>query len=208
MVYFVAMEDHSHAPFPPQSDIADREKRFWALDAHTRASRALITAKTPQALIEQVCRAITEMPPYIVSWVGLSLDNTEKSVKVLGVSGSVIALGYAQGISVSWDQSRLEGQGPTGQSIRSGRTIVLADTETDPHFLPWRERARTFGIRSSVSVPMAIKGKTIGAFMVYASIPNAFGEYEIRLFENLATEIAIGLTKFEGLGLSALTSEA
>ena len=55
---------------------------------------------------------------------------------------------------------------------------------------------------------MAIKGKTIGAFMVYASIPNAFGEYEIRLFENLATEIAIGLTKFEGLGLSALTSEA
>jgi hypothetical protein len=41
---------------------------------------------------------------------------------------------------------------------------------------------------------------------VYASIPEAFGDYEIRLFENLAREIAIGLTKFENLGLSALDS--
>ncbi len=206
MLYFLAMEDHSHTPFPPQSDIAGREKQLWALDAHTRASRALITAKTPQALIEQVCRAVTEMPPYIVSWVGLRMTDPEKTVRVLGVSGAVTAKGYAQGISISWDASRQEGQGPTGQSIRSGKTTVLADTETDVHFMPWRERARTFGIRSSVSVPMIVNDTVIGAFMVYASIPEAFGDYEIRLFENLAREIAIGLTKFENLGLSALDS--
>jgi GAF domain-containing protein len=54
---------------------------------------------------------------------------------------------------------------------------------------------------------MIVNGKTIGAFMVYASIPEAFGDYEIRLFEHLAQEIAIGLTTFHSLGLSALPSE-
>lgn len=177
-------------------DHAAREKQLWALEAYARASRALIHAKTPQALIEQVCRAVTEMPPYLIAWVGLAQNDPQKTVKVLGVSGTVTAKGYAQGISVSWDASVLEGQGPTGQSIRSGKTTLLADTETDKRFMPWRERARTFGIRSSVSVPMISNDKVIGAFMVYAGLPNAFGEYEIRLFENLAGEIALGLDKF------------
>jgi len=202
------MEGQNNGVTAAQPIDVDREKQLWALEAYARASRALIKAKTPQALIEQVCRAITEMPPYIVSWVGLCQNDAEKSVKVLGVSGSVTALGYAHGITVSWDAARLEGQGPTGQSIRSGKTRLLADTETDSHFLPWRERARTFGIRSSVSVPMIVNERTIGAFMVYASVPGAFGDYEIRLFENLAGEIALGLTKFEGLGLSILAPEA
>ena len=61
--------------------------------------------------------------------------------------------------------------------------------------MPWRERARAFGIRSSVSVPMNSNDKVIGAFMVYASIPEAFGDYEIRLFENLADEIVLVLGK-------------
>lgn len=202
------MEGQNNGLTAPQPEDTGREKQLWALDAYARASRALIKAKTPQALIEQVCRAITEMPPYVVSWVGLCQNDAEKSVKVLGVSGSVTAKGYAQDIRVSWDGSRLEGQGPTGQSIRSGKTRLLADTETDSHFLPWRERARTFGIRSSVSVPMIVNERTIGAFMVYASVPQAFGDYEIRLFENLAGEIALGLTKFESLGLNVLNSEA
>ncbi len=55
---------------------------------------------------------------------------------------------------------------------------------------------------------MIVNERTIGAFMVYASVPGAFGDYEIRLFENLAGEIALGLTKFEGLGLSVLAPEA
>ena len=206
MLYSQNMETQEQSSGQPPIGDTDRDKQFWALDAHSRASRALITAKTPQALIEQVCRAVTEMPPYIVSWVGLRMTDSEKTVRVLGVSGAVTAKAYAQGISISWDASRQEGQGPTGQSIRSGKTTVLADTETDVHFMPWRERARTFGIRSSVSVPMIVNDTVIGAFMVYASIPEAFGDYEIRLFENLAREIAIGLTKFENLGLSALDS--
>lgn len=190
------METEDRRSTVATEDNAAREKQIWALEAYARASRALIHAKTPQALIEQVCRAVTEMPPYVIAWVGLAQSDPQKTVKVLGVSGAVTAKGYAQGISVSWDASVLEGQGPTGQSIRSGKTTLLADSETDKRFMPWRERARTFGIRSSVSVPMISNDKVIGAFMVYASLPEAFGDYEIRLFENLAGEIALGLGKF------------
>lgn len=200
-VTFTGMDTEDRRSAPDTEEKAVREKQLWALEAYARASRALIHAKTPQALIEQVCRAVTEMPPYVIAWVGLALNDPSKTVKVLGVSGAVTSRGYAQGIAVSWDASVLEGQGPTGQSIRLGKTVLLADTETDKRFLPWRDRARSFGIRSSVSVPMISNDKVIGAFMVYAGLPDAFGDYEIRLFENLAGEIALGLGKFGNIDL-------
>lgn len=171
------------------------EKQVWALEAFANSAHVLTHSQTPQALMEGVCECITHQYPYAIAWVGIAENDPQKSVRVVGMSGQAKA--YAQGIAVSWDEHQLSGQGPTGRAIRSDEPKVVNDTELDPSFEPWRERARAYGIRSSVGVPIHGDGKVLGALMVYATVPDAFTPPELRLFQSLANEIGFGLIALE-----------
>ena len=190
------MESERFSEAAPSADDAIEERQLWALEAYSSASRALIRSKTPQALIEQVCQAITDRHPYLIAWMGLVQNDPEKTIKILGVSGSVIARDYAKGITLSWDSEREDGQGPAGQSVRSGETTVLRDTLADKNFLRWRDRAQKYGIRSIVSIPVHYGKNATSVLLVYASTPGGFDDYEVRLFESLADEVTAGLAKF------------
>lgn len=171
------------------------EKQIWALEAFVNSVHVLTRAQNAEALISGVCDCITNQPSYLIAWVGLAENDSAKTVRVAGISGKAKA--YAQGLEVSWDESRVSGQGPTGRTIRSGEPAVIHDTEQDPSFEPWRARAKVYGIRSSASVPIYEGERIIGALMVYAGIPEAFTPPELRLFQSLANEIGVGLGAFE-----------
>ena len=168
------------------------EQKIWALSAYKKASQVMMRAKTPQELIEGVCQGITHQPPFIVAWVGLKENNPEKSIVIAGISG--MSKAYADGIQVSWDNDLSLGQGPTGKCVRTAKPILIADIELDKNFLPWLERAKKHNIRSSIAVPVSDGDDVLGALMVYASVPNAFGNEEISLFESLANEVGFALT--------------
>jgi GAF domain-containing protein len=171
------------------------EKQIWALEAFVNSVHVLTRAQNAEALISGVCDCITNQPTYLIAWVGLAENDSVKTVRVAGISGK--AKDYAQGLEVSWDESRVSGQGPTGRTIRSGEPAVIQDTEQDPSFEPWRARAKAYGIRSSASVPIYEGKRIIGALMVYAGVPDAFTPPELRLFQGLANEIGVGLGAFE-----------
>ena len=167
------------------------DKRNWAVSAYGQAAMALFHAETKNDLIQNVCNAIAEQDPYIVAWVGLAEHDVNKTVRVAGAAGS--AKGYTEGITVSWSLDTAYGRGPSGQCIRSGKTIIISDTLTNADFQTWIEHANQYGIRCCIATPITRDAETIGALMVYAKIPNAFIESEVHLFENLAEEIGYGL---------------
>ena len=167
------------------------EKQVWALAAYTNAIKVLLRAKSQLELVQGVCEGITNQFPYVVSWVGLIKENHTKDLLMAGVSGSASA--YADGIVVSWDEKEPSGQGPMGTAIRIRKPVIIHDCDVDPTFLPWRDRAKANGIQSCVAVPLTLGDKVLGALIVYASIPNAFTQPEIHLFEGLADEIAYGI---------------
>ena len=171
------------------------EKQLWALEAYANSAQVLSRAKTPEELIQGVCEGITKQYPYVIAWVGIAENNTEKTVRVAGMSGKAKA--YAQGIVVTWDGSKPNGRGPTGTSIRLGEPQIMRDSELDPNFAPWRERAAMYGIRCSVGIPIFSYEKVIGALTVYTCEPDSFSSAEIELFQNLANEIGHGLTLLE-----------
>lgn len=169
-------------------------QKIWALAAYKNASQVLLSAKTPQELIEGVCQGITHQNPFVLAWVGLTENNPEKTVVVAGASGS--AKGYVNHIKVSWDGDAPEGQGPTGRCIRSQKSVVIPNVATDPRFKPWLESARKHHIQSSIAVPITDGHELYGALMVYASVPEAFGREEINLFQSLANEVSFALRMF------------
>lgn len=164
----------------------------WALMAHADSAAVMLHAKTETDLINGICRAIVVQSPYIVAWVGFAQHDEQKTVKVVGVEG--LAANYARGLQVSWSAETPLGLGPVGTCIRTGLTVVIADSDTDPRFAPWKDRAQAFGIRSVIAVPIVDRNfQPIGSLGVYSSLPDVFTEIEIKLFKSLASDLSVGL---------------
>lgn len=172
-------------------------KQGWALGALTEAASVLGRASSVSLLAQEVCGAITSQSPYVLAWVGKALDDPNKSIKVLGGAGE--ALAYMQDIVVSWSDTAASGAGPGGIAVRSEKSNVIDDSESNAGFTFWKLRARKYGIRSVIGCPIpAIDGShPFGVLLVYSKEPNAFGESEIQLFESLAKEIGFGIRSIE-----------
>lgn len=167
------------------------EKQNWALTAYSLASSALTHSQSIQELCHKVSEAIVKQNAYVLSWVGLTDDDEQKSVEVTGLAG--IAMEYAQGLMVSWDPNSEYAHGPIGMSIQMGQSQIVGDVFSDIAFKPWADRAKKYDIKSVVAAPIFDSGDVIGALAVYSKITNAFGHLEVTLFENLANEIGYGI---------------
>ena len=173
------------------------EKRSWALSAFSEAAATLARADSTDLLIQEVCSAIANQGPYVLSWVGRAEDDPFKTVKVIGAAGP--ANEYLKDIVVSWSEDELTGRGPAGVCIRTNKPSIVIDGKTDVGFASWRERAAEFEIRSAIGCPIpdGVTGTPYGALLVYSKVPNAFGDTEIQLFQSLANEIGFGLRSIE-----------
>jgi len=67
----------------------------------------------------------------------------------------------------------------------------------DPSFAPWREPALARGYRSLAALPLVYGGRLFGALAGYADRPGAFDDEEVRLFTELATDLAFALQTVE-----------
>lgn len=172
------------------------EKRGWALSALAAAASTLADAESSDQLVHDICSAIASQGPYILAWVGKAEDDENKTVKVLGGAGS--ALKYIEDIAVSWSDQNVTGMGPGGVAIRSGKSSVVVDSESDIGFVSWRERAKAYQIRSALGCPIPDGARhPFGVLLVYSKIPDTFRKPEIQLFESLAQEIGFGLRSIE-----------
>ena len=143
----------SETPVQPISTAVELlQRENWALMAHADSSAVLLHAKTELELINGICRAIVAQAPYIVAWAGFAENDEQQMVKVLGVEG--VASEYAKDLQVSWSDKTPLGLGPIGTCVRTGLTVVIADSDTDPRFEPWKDRAHGYGIKSVIAVPI------------------------------------------------------
>jgi diguanylate cyclase (GGDEF)-like protein/PAS domain S-box-containing protein len=156
---------------------------------------ALLGASTEPQLFANICRTLVEQGGFAMAWVGLAEPET-KRVRVACQSG--FAHGYLENLDIRYDDSPA-GQGPTGMAIRTGQTVINEDTETNPHFAAWRERARQHGYRSTVAIPLRINQQVIGSLNVYAARPHAFGDEEVVLLEKLAGDVGMAVERQRGM---------
>jgi PAS domain S-box-containing protein/putative nucleotidyltransferase with HDIG domain len=167
----------------------------WALSAFSIAALALGRAQTADGLLQSICDAITLQSVYVLAWIGIADHGPEKVVRVAASAGS--GESYLDGLRISWAADEEGGRGPTGVSIRTNELQIVEDSETSPIFGPWRERARQFGIRSSVSIPLRVEGSWNGALMVYSARPNAFEPAPVEVFQRLAEQLVHGIGALE-----------
>ncbi len=76
--------------------------------------------------------------------------------------------------------------GPCLHAMRDEHLVYIDDTAGESRWPDFAMRAATHGVRSCLALPLVADGKTAGALNLYAPVPAAFGEAEVRRAELLA----------------------
>ena len=160
------------------------------LQAITEATRSIIRASDEIRMLEDVCRIIVEVGGYRLAWVGYALDDSAKTVKPVAHFG--FEDGYLDTVNITWADTE-RGRGPTGTSIRTGKTIIAQDFLSYEGYGPWRSRALERGYAASIAVPLTLGETCLGALNVYAAEPHAFNADEARIMEELSQDLTFGI---------------
>ncbi len=167
-----------------------RHQRFFK--TLVECQQRLLRAREEQQLFQDICQLIVEDSDYCMAWVGLAEHDEQR--RVLPVAWSGTEQGYLQSAQITWDDSP-SAQGPTGRAVREGITVTCSDFLTDPIMARWREAATQRGYRSSLALALIDdEGRRLGALTVYSPAPDNFDAEIIALFEQLAKDLALGLT--------------
>jgi len=169
----------------------EREHRLTAqtsaLSAYALVALALGRVHSSESLLlEAICEAITRESIYVLAWVGIAGEGPGKKIRIAASAGK--AIDYLHGLDLSWSEDGTWSKNPTGICIRTNTVQITDDTQTSPAFVLWRERARQFVVRSSVSIPLRVEDGWHGALIVYAATPYAFEAPAIEVLQHLAEQ--------------------
>ena len=163
------------------------------LMAISSCNQLLVRATDELALLNDVCRVVCEKAGYKLAWVGYVEHDSQKSVRPMAWYGHND--GYVANANISWDELSERGQGSTGKAIRSGKSVFSLNLPKNPNYKPWSEDATKLGFQSSIALPMKNDaGEVFGALMLYSSESDILTPEEIRLLEELAGDLAFGVT--------------
>ncbi|MCF7920966.1 MAG: GAF domain-containing protein [Candidatus Cloacimonetes bacterium] len=163
------------------------------LQAISNCNQTLLRAKDEQTLLNDICHIICDEAGYRLVWVGYAENDDYKTLRPVAWAG--IDSGYIENAKLSWSEDTERGCGPAGISIRSGEKVFVQDFSKDPLIAPWRESALQRGYHSGIALPLKDENaKVFGVLLIYSGKINTITPDEILLLEELAGDLAFGIT--------------
>ncbi len=186
--------------FAAARDITERERSEREIrrlnrlyDVLSRINAMLVRVRRPQELFEEACRIAVESGSFEMAWVGVADEKTH-FIRPVASHGNVGS--YLDTIRISVDDVP-QGRGPTGRALREGRGFVCRDIEHDPLMRPWCDAALAMGYRASAAFPLRTGEAVTGVFTVYSRDAGLFAPEEVRLLEQMASDISYALVGLE-----------
>jgi len=184
----------------PSGNAADRESEInkelrrlnRALRALSACNQALAQAGSEQGLLDQICDLIVRLGEYRLAWIGYAMPDVAKTVRVMAHAGD--DAGILNTAAVNWSADKPTGRGSVGTAIRDNRPCLITDTQTDPRFEPWRDWARRMGYGALITFPLRVAGLPFGSLTIYAREAGSFEGPEVQLLEEIAENLAYGIT--------------
>ncbi|MEK7750540.1 MAG: HD domain-containing phosphohydrolase, partial [Acidobacteriota bacterium] len=180
------------------ADITQRKLDFVALQRANRALKtlsagngALVHATNESELLHDVCRVIVEKGGYRMAAVGYPRNDAEKTLVPMAWAGA--DEGLLTATKHTWADNEL-GQRPVARAIRSGKVEITRDVQNAAAFAPVKVWVSKPGYDSNVALPLFDGKQVIGALSIFAADADAFDEAEVLLLQELAEDLAYGIT--------------
>ncbi len=162
------------------------------LRAISSCNQELLRADDEQTLLDKICWIICEEAGYRMAWVGYAEHDDAKTVRPRAWAGA--EQGYLSQQGITWSD-RSERHRPLGLAIRSGKPVYVQDLASEDESASWSAHALSRGFHSTIALPLKDeKANTFGVLCIYSGQRNAFTSDEINLLEELAADLAFGIT--------------
>ncbi len=155
----------------------------------SNVNQAIVRIKDREQLFNETCRVAVDDGKFVMVWIGVVNPSTNK-VDVISSFG--VIKDYLDKINIDLNDKDRSG-GIVGQAIKQQTHIIVNDIKNDNSISQWKEDIIKNGYNSAAAFPLTINGKVIGSFALYASEVNFFDEDEIKLLDELTTDISFAL---------------
>ncbi|MEW5799456.1 MAG: PAS domain S-box protein [Bacteroidota bacterium] len=152
-------------------------------------NQAIVRIHDRETLFRDICDIAIEDGKFAMAWIGM-LDDATQDVVIVASRGADDQFLQSLKINIA-DKTR--SAGPTGRAIKTGLHAVSMDIERDDLMRPWREAILASGCKSSGAFPFRVSGKTVGALSLYSHEVNFFDAEEVKLLDELASDISFAL---------------
>ncbi|HXK38008.1 MAG TPA: transporter substrate-binding domain-containing protein [Candidatus Paceibacterota bacterium] len=179
-------------------DISDRiheeqelKRTNRALSILSATNQELIHVTEEKALLDKISKIITDIGGYRLMWIGFAYKDRTKTLHVAAQSGFMH--NNMTSPDINWEDAP-GNKNPASVAIRTGKTQIAYNIQNDPKLSPWRDAAVQSGSRSSIALPLTSEGETFGVVNIYSSETDAFNDQEVKILEELTSDLAFGIT--------------
>lgn len=162
------------------------QARFNELSTLLETSAAVVSTLKTRDVLEN-----------ILEQVGRLMDIEKCAIVALEKTSGVFRAQASRGLSADHAEHLIfspdEFHSVTMRAIRAGKPVQISDTETDPSYEVFRERARIEGYRSITALPLHTNLAPPSALVIYHSQAKAFSEREISLLASFANHAAMAI---------------
>ena len=168
-----------------------------------KRKKAISQAKQLEA-ISKVSRTITsnlyleDILKLIVTVSAEIMDSKICSLMLLDEKTGELVLKATQSMSEVYNKKPplKMGEGIAGKVARDNKPMSVSDLSKEPEY-KYKDIAAKEGLKSLLSVPLAVKGKIIGVLNNYTSYAHKFTKLEISVLNTVANQAAIVIENAE-----------
>ena len=161
--------------------------------ALSECNQAIVHCTSVEELLPKICQVVVQFGGIKMAWIGMVDEATQR---VNPVASFGVGTEYLEGLEISTNADEPSGRGPTGTSIRENQSIWSQDFLNDPSTTPWHERGVRYGWKAATALPLCLRGKAIGAFVIYSDKVQAFDEEARKLLVEMAYDISFAFDNF------------
>ena len=167
------------------------------INALTKISKAIAS----DVYLEDILRLIVTVTAEI-------MDSNICSLMLIDEKKNELVIRATQSISEEYNKKPplKVGEGVAGKAVKENRPIVIKDVTKEKEY-KHKDIARKEGLHSLLCIPLAVKGKAIGAINCYTSAPHDFTPTEINILTSVANQAAVAIENAELMVKSKVIQE-
>jgi diguanylate cyclase (GGDEF)-like protein len=164
---------------------------FAALSA---TNEAILYAKSPDELYQQVCEAAFSSGDFLATAI-LLLDPATSTLRFTAGTGEDVDRLRETVISVA--DTAPHGLGITGQAFREQRPCISNNFLNDERSRARRENAGDAGIGAAAALPLTRDGRSVGVLVVYLREAGALDDQIVSLLGRMSANVSFALDNFD-----------
>ena len=155
-------------------------------------NQTIVRVRDLHELFATTCQIAVAQGGFCMAWIGRSDPQTRR---VSPVAHAGAADGYLETLSIVVDDSAA--RDAYASTLHAGEHVVINDIAGDLRMGPWRDAAQRLGYRASAIFPLMVAGEVYGALNLYAPELDFFDADELKLLDEIATDIAFAIEFIE-----------